>query len=239
MHARKSTDGSFIAVLIVEDHMMVAEALRIALDNIADLAVLAIAPTVAAGVEMSVTLQPDVILLDFTLPDGDAPAAVPRFLESRPGVPVLVISAASDYSSVVRTLEAGASGFLIKDQAMSDLVSGVRAVHRGERALAPQLVATLMTRLTGNAPAKFTLTRREIDVLRLLADGASTLELSRELGLTVNTVRNHVQSAIRRLGAHSKLEAVSIAKREGLIPSRSLSHHLAARQEEADNRRVS
>ena len=212
---------TFIAVLIVEDHLMMAEALRIALDAVGDISVLAIAPTAAAGIEMARTLQPDVVLLDYTLPDGDAPETLPRFLDALPTVPVLVVSSASDYSSVVRTLEAGAGGFLVKDQAMSELVAGVRAVHRGERALAPRLVGTLMNRLTNSAPARYSLTPREIDVLRLLADGASTIDLTRELGLSVNTVRNHVQRAIRRLGAHSKLEAVSIAKREGLIPARN------------------
>jgi len=222
-----NTGGSFIAVLIVDDHTMMAEALRIALDGVADMSVLAIAPTVAAGVEMSATLAPDVVLLDFTMPDAETPEAIEQFVTTRPDTPVLVISSASDYTSVVRTLEAGASGFLLKDQPMSELVNAVRAVHRGERALAPKLVATLMTRVSSAVPARYTLTRREVDVLRLLAEGRSTLDLSRELGLTVNTVRNHVQSAIRRLGAHSKLEAVTIARREGLIPTREMSRRVS------------
>jgi DNA-binding NarL/FixJ family response regulator len=211
------TNDDVIHVLIVEDHAMVAEGLRVLLDANDDISVIGVALTIADGVEMAASLQPAVIVLDFKLPDGDAPDSIADFLQASPASKLVVLSAASDYNSVVRSLEAGANGFLLKNQRASDLADAVRTVYAGGRALAAQLVSTLMHRISGAARAELNLTRREIDVLARLAEGASTERISKELALSVHTVRNHVQSAIRRLGAHSKLEAISIARREGFL----------------------
>ena len=127
------------------------------------------------------------------------------------------MSAASDYRSVVRAIEAGATGYLLKDQPINDLVQGIRRANAGETVVAPSLVPRLLARITPTAAPAAKLSRREIEVLQLLADGASTAELASRLNLSVNTVRNHVQNILTRLGAHSKLEAVSIALREGVI----------------------
>ena len=196
---------------------MVAEALQQALGRYEDLRVIGVVSRVQFAVEFAHEHRPDVVVLDFTLPDGETPEAVARFKAASPGSRIVVVSAVSDYNAVVRTLEAGADGFLLKDQPMSDLVDAVRTVHAGGRALAPQLVSTLVTRLSRSPAHTKHLSARETEVLGMLAAGQSTLELAANLGVSVHTVRNHVQSAIRRLGAHSKLEAVAIAQRQGLI----------------------
>lgn len=207
-----------LKVLIVEDHAMVAEGLRVLLDAHADISVIGVALTILDGIELARTGQPDVVILDFALPDGEAPDSVRGFLDAAPTCNVVVLNASADYNSVVRSFEAGVKGYLLKNQRSSDLVDAVRTVHAGGRALAAQLVSALMARVGSSNRAEYNLTRREIDVLGRLAEGASTERISRELALSVHTVRNHVQSAIRRLGAHSKLEAVSIARREGYLP---------------------
>jgi DNA-binding NarL/FixJ family response regulator len=218
--ATGKTTGESIALAIIEDHVMVREGLQMALDSQRDFRVVGAAPTLQDGIETVRRTQPDVVVLDFQLPDGTAVDGIPEIHEACPSCAVLVISATADYHSVVRTLEAGASGYLMKDQAIEELFEGVRAANSGDRPLAPQLVSVLVNHLGRNGAAARQLSRREVEVLRYLAEGMSTTDLCERMQLSVNTVRNHVQSAIRRLGAHSKVEAVAIAQREGLISLR-------------------
>ncbi len=218
---RRGTDG-VIPVAIIEDHVMVSEALKIALSAQHDIEVVGTAPTLHEGVAFVARLCPAVVVLDYNLPDGDAPEAIPAIRAACDDTAILVLSAVSDYHTVVRTLEAGADGYLLKDQTMDELVEAVRSVSNGGRPLAPRLVSALVSRLARTTTPAQQLSRRETEVLGLLAQGLSTCELSTRLELSVNTVRNHVQKAIRRLGAHSKLEAVAIAQREGIIGTASL-----------------
>jgi DNA-binding NarL/FixJ family response regulator len=204
-------------VLIVEDHAMIAHGLQAALDRVEDLDVVGVASTIDDGDRIARSQSPDVVVMDFRLPDGEAPDGIVRLAESCPSARVLVVSALSDHRSVLRAMEAGASGYLLKDQPLDDLVAGIRAVRAGETAVAPSLLPKLLARLGATGPPAGSLTRREIEILQLLADGAPNAEVARRLHLSVNTVRNHVQSILNRLGAHSKLEAVSVALREGII----------------------
>ena len=203
-------------VLLIEDHAMIAQGLRAALDLIDDIDVVAVAGNIEEGVQQARGHEPHVVLLDFRLPDGDAPDAIVRLHKARPEAKVLIVSAMSDYRSVVSAMEAGASGYLLKDQPINDLIAGIRRVRAGETVVAPS-VPRLLARITTTSAPTAKLSRREIDVLQLLAEGLSTAELAARLHLSVNTVRNHVQSILTRLGAHSKLEAVSIGIREGIV----------------------
>jgi DNA-binding NarL/FixJ family response regulator len=204
-------------VLIVEDHAMIAHGLKAALDGVDDFVVVGLANTVEDGDRMAARLEPDVVVLDYRLPDGEAPEAIARIARSRPEARVLVLTAASDQRSVLRAIEAGAAGYLLKDQPITDLVAGIRAVKSGHTAVSPTVLPELLARLGPDQAGPTTLTRREIEVLQLLADGGTNSEVAEKLHLSVNTVRNHVQNILSRLGAHSKLEAVSIAIREGII----------------------
>jgi DNA-binding NarL/FixJ family response regulator len=204
-------------VVIVEDHTMIADGLVAAFAVHDDIEVVGRSRTAAGVADLAVAVEADVVLLDFRLPDGEAPEVLVQLLAARPEVKVVIVSAASDYRSVIRALEAGASGYMLKDQDIDELVAAVRTVRAGGQALAPALVPKLVSRLAEAPGSAQSLTRREIEVLQLLADGCSTKQLAETLGLSLNTVRNHVQSAINRLGAHSKLEAVSVAIRQGVI----------------------
>lgn len=202
---------------IIEDHLMVSQALQMALRAQHDIDVVGAATTLLDGAAIVEQQQPDVVILDCRLPDGDALYGIELVRKAREATAILVLSAMADYDTVVRTLEAGADGYLLKDQSMDELVHAVRAVADGGRPLAPRLVSALVSRLTRTTTPAYRLSRREIEVLRFLSEGLSTEELSVRMELSINTVRNHVQKAIRRLGAHSKLEAVAIAQREGII----------------------
>ncbi|MEV6718079.1 response regulator transcription factor [Lentzea sp. NPDC051208] len=202
-------------VVLVEDHDMVAEAIGLALER-AGIEVVARASTVAAALAEASRGEPDVVLLDRRLPDGDGTALIGQFVGI--GAKVLVLTGEATASVAARVAEAGGAGLILKSARLDDLVEAVRRVAAGEVVFDPKLLAGVLDRLTGRVSATgATLTARERETLSLLAEGASTDEISTRLGVARNTARNHVQHVLDKLGASSKLEAVSIARREGLL----------------------
>jgi DNA-binding NarL/FixJ family response regulator len=204
-----------IRVLIIEELGMVADALRAGLECADDLDVVAVEDTLAAGIETARALRPDVVLVAFRLRDGEAPAAIPALIRRPPSARVVVLTTSADHRSLTRALDAGASGFLSKDQRLDELVDAIRNVVAGHMVVAPALLPVLLR--SGEDSSARQLSRREADVLQLMADGASNQEIAERLHLSHHTVRNHVQHIFARLGAHSKLEAVAIGLRRGLV----------------------
>jgi DNA-binding NarL/FixJ family response regulator len=206
-----------VRVLIVEDHVMVAEGLRTAIERAADIDVVGLASSLREACSLLGAVHPDVVVLDHPLPDAEAPVAIATFRALAPDVRVLVISALTDHRSVVQTIEAGADGYLSKDEPIDVLTTGIRSVHRGDRALSATLLTNLLARLVRSDAPSDRLSERQQDVLQCLVDGMSTDEIVEHLRLSRHTVRNQTQRILTRLGAHSKLEAVAIALREGLV----------------------
>jgi DNA-binding NarL/FixJ family response regulator len=206
-----------LRLVIVEDHTMIAEGLRFALRR-RGMKVAAMAPSIEVGVEAVATVAPDVVLMDYRLPDGEAPEGIEQLLHRRPSVKILVLSGSADQRSVRRSLEAGASGYLLKEQPLDDLVAAIWAVNRGEQVLSPGLLSAMLVRMSRPGTGSGRLSPRETEVLQLLAGGTTTAVVARELHLSINTVRNHIQAVLTRLGAHSKLEAVAIAIKDGILP---------------------
>jgi DNA-binding NarL/FixJ family response regulator len=205
-----------VRVLIIEDLGMVADALRAGLERSEDLDVVAVEQTLAGGVEAARALGPDVVLTGFRLRDGEAPGAIPTLIRRPAGARVVVLTTSADHRSLTRALDAGAAGFLSKDQRLDELVDAIHDVMAGQMVVAPSLLPVLLRADEEGSPAR-RLSRREADVLQLMADGASNQEIAGQLHLSHHTVRNHVQHIFARLGAHSKLEAVAIGLRRGLI----------------------
>lgn len=215
-----ATEQRQIRVLIVEDHRMFAQALRAALDETDDIAVTAAEATARAGVEAARTTQPDVVLMDYRLPDGDGVDAARQIKADRPDTKVVMLTAASDDMVLRQAIQAGCSGYLTKDHTVDELILAVRAAHNGEALISPAMLSRLLDRLSDRSRPGSDLTARETEVLRLLADGLSNQAIAKQLDIRLATVRNHVQSVIEKLHAHSKLEAVAVALRQGLIQSR-------------------
>lgn len=159
----------------------------------------------------------DVLVTDFRLPDGDAPELISELLATHPDLRVLVVSGWSDDRSVLRSVEAGAHGYLTKTQPVEDLLAAVRDVAAGETVFAPELLGKLLRRVGANSRPGNDLTAREIEVLDGLAQGRTTKDIADQLGLSVNTVRNHITSILGKLGVHSRLEAVAAGIRLGLV----------------------
>lgn len=212
---------SIIRVLIVDDHEVLASSLAKTLDTEPDLRSVGVAGSLKRAAELIPTTAPDVLLLDHRLPDGDGVAAIGQLRELRPSMAVIVLTASTSEHLMVAAVEAGVSGFLSKTRSLAEVTSAVRAAAVGEAVISPEMLARLLPRLggTGRVGAA-TLTEREREILGLIAQGLSNAAIAERLVVSVNTVRNHVANLLAKLGARSKLEALSIAIRDGLLPDR-------------------
>lgn len=206
-----------ISVLIVEDHEMVAGALRSVLQGEPLLDVVGVAVDTDDAVRLSTLHRPDVVVTDFQLGPEQAPAWIGRFREAAGDCAVLVLTGWATERAMLCALDAGADGFLSKEQPMSALVDGVKRVAAGETVVAPSLLGVLAKRGTSGHRDRSQLSRRELEVLDRLASGSDTAAMASDLGLSEHTVRNHVAKVMLRLDVHSRLEAVSEAVRRGII----------------------
>jgi two-component system, NarL family, response regulator DevR len=208
-----------VRVLIVDDHEVLAASLAMVLEAEPDLKSVGVAGTLEKARSMVVSTTPDVILLDHRLPDGDGVAAIGELRRLRPSAQVVVLTASAADHVLVAAIEAGASGFVSKTRSLDELTSAVRAAATGEAVISPEMLARLLPRLQRSGRARHNdLTEREREVLGLLADGLSNAAIAEQLFVSVHTVRNHIANLSAKLGAHSKLEALSLAVRDGLLP---------------------
>jgi len=207
-----------ISVAIVDDHVMVAEMLSQVITREDDFNLVGVAGTVAGAIVLTERERPDVILMDYQLPDGDGIEAVRAILERWPATNIIMLSGIGASDLLARAVEAGCVGLLGKDRPVEDVVASVRSAARGEVVIRSDDFAGLLSKLR-KSPDQNTqfLSARELEVLKLLARAHTTEKIGEELFISVNTVRNHVANILSKLGAHSKLEAVAIAARERLI----------------------
>jgi DNA-binding NarL/FixJ family response regulator len=165
------------------------------------------------------TTMPDVVILDHRMPDGDGVAAIASLRDLRPSAGIVVLTASSADHVLLAAIEAGASGFLSKTRSLDEVTAAVRAAAAGESVISPELLARLLPRFGREKPySPDELTDREREVLALVAEGLPNAVIAERLVVSVHTVRNHIASLSAKLGAHSKLEALSIAVRRGLLP---------------------
>lgn len=207
-----------IGVLLVDDHRMFAESLARLLSTEADIEVLAIATDGATALNLADALDPRVILVDHQMPGQDGVTVAGELKRRNPERMVVMLTGSTDDRLLLAAIEAGCSGFLTKDRAASEVAETVRVAAAGEALITPAMLARLLPRIGRTERSLGSdLTEREVEVLRLLAAGYANRAVAGELYLSVNTVRNYVQSILVKLGAHSKLEAVATAVREGIV----------------------
>lgn len=210
-----------IRVALVDDHALFSQSLSMALESYADVEIVGRADRLATGVALVAKSHPDVVLLDYRLPDGDGVTGALRMKEESPQTKVVIVTAVEDESVLTAAMEAGCAGFMTKSATVDELIGAVRMAAAGEAVISPALLLQLLPRLQRrDEPTRVELTARELDVLRLLASGLSNAAIAEDLSLSVNTVRNHVANLLLKLGVHSKLEALSVAVRDGLVAPR-------------------
>jgi DNA-binding NarL/FixJ family response regulator len=203
-------------VAIVEDHSMVAEGFARIVAAEKDFEFVGTAATLADAMELIESAAPEVVLMDYYLPDGDGSQATRDVLERFPNTKILMLSGSDDEDIVSRAMEAGCSGFLEKTRPAIDIITSIRAVSRGELALRADDLAGLIERIRDGAIGDV-LTARELEVLHHLAKGESSEDIAGKLFVSVHTIRNHVQNILMKLHAHSKLAAVAAATRLGIL----------------------
>ena len=219
--ARDDDPGRRIRVLIVDDHDVLAEGLAHVIDAEPDLESVGTAGSVALALELVDSAAPDVVLLDHSLPDGQGVDAIPGLRAIRPDVRIVVLTANTSQHVVLAAMENGASGFVLKSRSLGEVTSAVRAAAAGEAVMEPHVLTGLLAHLRPEErSAHEELTLREREVLELVAEGLTNAAISTRLSLSVHTVRNHISHVCAKLGAHSKLEALSVATRQGLLPPR-------------------
>ena len=206
-----------ITVLVVDDHPVVRSGLVGMLDVEDDLEVVGEAADGEEALARVAALAPDVVLMDLRMPKLDGAGATARIVAEHPGTRVLVLTTYDTDADIVRAVEAGATGYLLKDTPRLQLVEAVRAAARGETVLAPGVAARLVSRL--RAPASEALTPREVEVLAQVARGLSNAEIGRVLFIGEATVKTHLLRVFAKLGVDDRTRAVTVAMERGLLPS--------------------
>jgi len=204
-------------ILIVEDHQIVADGLTALLNTQTDMAVVGHAASVAESADKAAELDPDVILLDFRLTDGtgaDAAAAIRRV---NPHAKHIFLTREDSDVARFAALESGASGFIHKSRAATEVVDAIRTVASGGNLITPSTIATLLNRRRQTESQRESLTPREKEVLRLMAGGVSSRDIADQLGISYATVRTHIRSLGAKLGVHSKVQAIVKARELALI----------------------
>ncbi len=211
-----------IRVVLADDHAVVRKGICEFLEEAGDIQVVAEAATGAEAVDLTLEHQPDVVVLDIQMPEMSGIEATRQIKAQAPGVHVLVLTAYDDDPYIFAMLQAGASGYVLKTAPSEELVRAVQAVARGESALDPAVTAKVMAQLASGRPsgAQATvegLTERELEVLRLAAQGDTNRAIGHKLGISDRTVQGHLANIFGKLGVSTRTEAVLLALKQGWI----------------------
>jgi len=204
-----------IRIIIADDHPVVREGLAGMLAGQPDMEVVAQAEDGEQAVVLWTQHQPDVLLMDLRMPGMDGVAAIEAVRETRPSANILVLTTYDSDADIVRAIEAGATGYLLKDTPREELFRAIRAAAKGESVLAPAVAARLMTRM--RAPAEENLSAREIEVLQLVYKGASNREIGKALHISTATVKTHLIHIYGKLGVDDRTSAVTVALERGIL----------------------
>jgi DNA-binding NarL/FixJ family response regulator len=205
-------------VLVVDDHPVVADGIATLIGAESDLRVVGAVGTLAAARAVVATEPVDVVLMDLHLPDGGGVEGVREVRRLSPTTQVVVLTAHADDTVLLDAVEAGCTGFLMKSGPSTDVIAAIRAAAVGEALMAPGVITRLLPHLRPPEPTVGTdLTPREREVLRYLGEGLANAEIGDRLGVSVHTIRNHVQNILAKLGVHSKLEALAVAVKANLV----------------------
>jgi NarL family two-component system response regulator YdfI len=216
-----------IHVLIADDHLIVREGLRLILETDPEIELVGDAPDGASAVRLTGEVQPDVVLMDLRMPGLDGLQALAQIHTQWPHIALVILTTYNEDTLMVRGLQAGACGYLLKDTSRETLLHAIHAAARGEILLQPEMLARLLAQtsstgrgarpLAANETGTFKLTEREQEVLRSVARGERSKEIARHLGITERTVKTYLSSIYTKLGVDSRASAVAKAIGSGLL----------------------
>jgi DNA-binding NarL/FixJ family response regulator len=208
-----------LRILLADDHPVVRAGLAGMLSAEPDLEVVGEGADGAEAVALATSLHPDLVLMDLRMPSLDGAAATARIVSEVPGTRVIVLTTYDTDADIVRAVEAGATGYLLKDTPRAELASALRAAARGETVLAPPAASRLVTRM--RRPNVDALTPRETEVLRLVARGLTNAQIGQTLFIGEATVKTHLLKIFSKLGVDDRTRAVTVAMERGILPSPS------------------
>lgn len=206
-----------IRIVIADDHGVVRQGLRMFLALDPELEVVGEANDGAQAVQLARELKPDVVLMDLMMPVMDGISAIHEIRHSIPEVEVIALTSVLEDASVIGAVRAGAIGYLLKDTKAEELCRSIRAAAAGQVQLSPQAAARLMREIRAPESPQ-SLTERETEVLRLLAEGKANKEIALTLSISETTVKTHVSNILMKLGVPSRTQAALYAVRIGLVP---------------------
>lgn len=212
-----------IKVLIADDHGLVREGLRRLLETELDIRVVGEACDGIEVLEMVDALEPDVVLMDINMPIADGIAATREIAQRRPETAVIVLTMHKEDGHAVRAVQAGARGYLLKNAKVTELVGAIRAVHKGASLVDPMMMTKVLAEFrrmavaTGTSEGLAGLTEAELDILRLLAAGASNKEIAKDLGMANSTVKNKLTVLFGKIDVADRTQAAIFALRNGLV----------------------
>jgi DNA-binding NarL/FixJ family response regulator len=204
-----------IRLLVADDHPVVRDGLRAMLATQPDLQLVGEAATGTEAVERARALRPDVVLMDLQLPQLDGPAAIATLRQQAPEVRVLVLTIYGSDADITRAIDAGATGYLLKDAPREQLFAAIRAAARGEAVLSPSVATRVLGRM--RAPAEEALSPRELEILQAVAEGLSNKQVGRRLHVSEATVKTHLLRIFAKLGVDDRTAAVTVALERGII----------------------
>ncbi|MGW0159061.1 response regulator [Mycobacterium sp. NPDC003323] len=203
------------SVLLVDDHPVVREGLRGMIEAEDDITVVGEAGSGREAEALAAALRPDVILMDLRMPDGDGVVAIERILAQLPRIRIVVVTTYESDADILRAVEAGAAGYLLKDASRTELATAVRDAAAGKTVLASAVAGRLMGLM--REPAQASLTSRELQVLALVARGHTNSDIGRELHISEATVKTHLLRTFGKLGVSDRTAAVTTAMSLGLL----------------------
>lgn len=211
------TDAPRIHVLLVDDHPVMREGLRLVLSTRPDIAVVGEAASGGEAIALARRTRPDIILMDLEMPEIDGVRAIEQIARELPDSRIVVFTAYLSDEQIIGAMQAGASGYLLKGVPRDEIFRAIHTAYEGGTPLEPQVAARLVRRVRRPEAAPDDLTSRERDVLSLLAKGLANKQIAAELGTTERTIKFHVSSILAKLDVSNRTEAVTVAVSRGLI----------------------
>jgi len=211
-----------IKILIADDHLIIRQGLRLILETENDFELVGEASDGAEAISLCKKLKPDVVLMDLRMPNMDGLTAIEKLRVEQPNIAVVILTTFNEDELMLRGLQAGAHGYLLKDTDRNTLFNTIRAAARGETLLKPEIMARVLS--GANMPATesksskpLNLTDRELEVLKAVAHGERSKEIAIQLSISERTVKAHLASIYNKLGVDSRAAAIAVAAQKGLL----------------------